>query len=105
MHADIVRIPLYGENEGIGVWPWAISTIMVSPTARPKPVITAAKRPGLAAGIATLRAACQRVAPSASEAEIRDGGTLEKASSARVKMSGVTANPRANPTTTALRWS
>jgi hypothetical protein len=34
----------------IGVLPVAMSTIMVSPTARPKPIMIAEKMPGLAVG-------------------------------------------------------
>ncbi len=48
--------------------PEAISTIMVSPMARPKPSTTAASTPGAAAGRTTRKAVSQRVAPSASEA-------------------------------------
>ena len=44
----------------IGVLPVAISTIMVSPTARPKPIMIAEKMPGLAVGSTTRIAVCQR---------------------------------------------
>jgi hypothetical protein len=44
---------------------------MVSPTARPKPIMTAEKTPGLAVGTTTRRAVCQRLAPSASEPAVR----------------------------------
>ena len=85
--------------------PVAISTIIVSPTARPKPTMTAEKMPGLAVGSTTRIAVCQRLAPSASEPAVRFDGTLEKASSAIVKMIGMTAKPIARPTTRLLRWS
>ncbi len=87
------------------MFPVAMRTIMVSPTARPKPTITAEKMPGLAVGRTTRVAVCQRLAPSASDAAVRCCGTLEKASSEIVKMIGMTANPMARPTTTLLRWS
>ena len=48
---------------------------------------------------------CQRLAPSASEAAIREGGTLLRASSEMVKMTGMTAKPMMNPTTRELRCS
>ena len=67
-----------------GVLPVAMRTIMVSPTARPKPIMMAENTPGLAVGSTTRRAVCQRVAPSANEPEIRCWGTLEKASSQMV---------------------
>ena len=49
----------------IGVLPVAISTIIVSPTARPMPIIRAEKIPGLAVGITTPTSVCQEVAPRA----------------------------------------
>ena len=105
MLADSVRKPLNGFQLMIGVLPVAISTIMVSPTARPKPIMIAEKMPGLAVGSTTRVTVCQRLAPSASEPETRLRGTLEKASSEIAKMIGITAKPIARPTTTALRWS
>ena len=54
-----------------GVLPVAISTIIVSPTARPNPIIMAENSPGLAVGRTTRIAVCQRVAPRAREPEIR----------------------------------
>ena len=50
MLAESVRKPLNGLQSRIGVLPVAMNTIIVSPTARPKPIITAAKMPGLAEG-------------------------------------------------------
>ena len=61
--------------------------------------------PGLAVGSTTPMAVCQRLAPRAREAAVRCWGTLEKASSAMVKMMGMTAKPMARPTTRQLRWS
>ena len=105
MFADSVRKPLNGFQSMIGVLPVAISTIIVSPTARPKPTMTAEKMPGLAVGSTTRVTVCQRFAPRASEPATRFGGTFEKASSEMAKMIGITAKPMAMPTTTALRWS
>ena len=45
-----------------------MSTIIVSPMARPKPSTTAANTPGNAAGSTICQAVCQRDAPSASAA-------------------------------------
>jgi hypothetical protein len=45
------------------------------------------------------------VAPSASDPAVRPRGTLAIASSATVKMIGITAKPIARPTTTELRGS
>ncbi len=92
-------MPLKMLKSRMGVLPVAISTIMVSPTARPRPIITAEKMPGLAVGSTTRVAVCQRLAPSAREAAVRCDGTLENESSAMVKMIGMTAKPSAKPTT------
>ena len=86
-----------------GVLPVAISTIMVSPTARPNPIMVAEKMPGLAVGRTMRRAVCQRVAPSARDPARRCWGTLARESSAMVKMMGMTAKPMATPTTSELR--
>ena len=77
-------------------------TIIVSPTARPKPIMIAEKIPGLAVGRMTRVTVCQRLAPRASDPARRFLGTLEKASSAMEKMIGITANPIASPTTIAF---
>ena len=69
--ADSVRKPLNGLGSTIGVLPAAMKTIIVSPTARPKPIIMAAKMPGLADGKITRRRVCQRLAPRAREAALR----------------------------------
>ena len=66
----------------IGVLPVAISTIIVSPIARPNPIIVAENSPGLAVGNTTRITVCQRLAPSARDPETRLRGTLENASSA-----------------------
>ena len=52
----------------IAALPDAISTIIVSPTARPRPSATPAAMPGLAAGRITRPMVCQRAAPSAVDA-------------------------------------
>jgi len=103
--AASVRMPWNRLKSVIGVLPVAISTIMVSPTARPMPIITAEKMPGLAVGSTTPISVCQGVAPSASEPSDRCLGTEKIASSAIEKMVGITAMPMAIPTTSALRWS
>ncbi len=64
-------MPLNGLQSMIGVLPVAISTIIVSPTARPKPIMTPAKMPGLAEGRITRQTVCQRLAPQAREAALR----------------------------------
>ena len=97
MLAESARKPLKIDQSITGVFPVAISTIMVSPTARPKPIMIAEKIPGLAVGNTTRSAVCQRVAPSASEPARRCWGTLASESSAMVKMMGMTANPMATP--------
>ncbi len=89
----------------IGVLPVAINTIMVSPMARPKPIMTAEKTPGSAEGSTTLQAVCQQLAPRAREAAVKLRGTLEIASSAMVKIIGITAKPRAMAIMMLLRWS
>ena len=81
----------------------SISTIIVSPTARPKPIITAENIPGLAVKMTTRVMVCQGVAPSASEPEVRCFGTLKMASSVMEKILGITAIPIAIPTTKELR--
>ena len=78
MFADSVRMPLKIDQSRIGVLPVAISTIIVSPTARPKPIMTAEKTPGLAVGSTTRVAVCQRLAPSASDAADRFGGHVRE---------------------------
>ena len=89
----------------IGVLPVAIRTIMVSPTARPSPIMIAEKMPGLPVGSTIRSAVCQRVAPRASDPARRWPGTFASESSAMVKMIGMTAKPMATPTTRELRWS
>ena len=106
------------EQHGFKAWwksgdPWiwitgggvAISTIIVSPTARPRPIISAEKMPGLAVGSTTRTSVCQGVAPSASEPCDKCLGTPKTASSAIEKIVGMTAKPIASPTTSELRWS
>jgi hypothetical protein len=105
MFADRVRIPEKILKSIIGVFPVAMSTIMVSPTARPKPIIKAEKIPAEAVGSTTRMAVCQRLAPRAREPDFRSGGTLDRASSVMVKTIGITAKPIMNPTTRELRCS
>ena len=87
----------------IGVFPVAMSTIIVSPTARPKPIITAENMPGLADNKTTLTNVCQGVAPKANDPEVKCLGTLNIASSAIEKIVGMTAKPIAIPIINALR--
>ena len=103
--ADSVLNPLNIFHSIIGVFPVAIKTIIVSPTARPKPIIIAENIPGLAEARTTLTAVCHNVAPSAREPDIKCLGTLDKASSEIVKIMGITANPIAKPTISAFLWS
>ena len=74
--------------------PVAISTVMVSPIARPMPSILAAIMPDAAAGIFTKISVCHFVAPRAREASSNDFGTLFNASSVRLMIVGnaITAN-------------
>ena len=69
--AERVRMPVKGLESNTGVLPAAIRMIMVSPTARPSPIITAAKIPGLAEGRTTRQRVCQRLAPRAIELAVR----------------------------------
>ena len=84
MFAASVRKPLNRFISRIGVLPAAISTIIVSPTARPSPIITAENSPLMAVGTITRIAVCHGVAPAARDAERRCSGTLFSASSAMV---------------------
>ena len=59
--AESVWNPLKRFQPIRGVLPAAISTIIVSPTARPSPIITAEKSPLAAAGTMTRMAVCQGV--------------------------------------------
>ena len=68
MVADSVRTESARVADMIAALPEAISTIIVSPTARPRPSATPAAMPGLAAGRTTFRIVCQRAAPSATDA-------------------------------------
>ena len=56
--ADKVLNPLKILKSIIGVFPAAINTIIVSPTALPIPIITALKIPGLALGNTIFNAVC-----------------------------------------------
>src|SRR5437773_669066 len=103
MLAERARKPLNMFQSITGVLPVAISTIIVSPTARPRPIMIAEKMLGLAVGSTMRTGVCQRLAPSASDPARRCWGTLASASSAIVKMSGTTAKPMATPTTSELR--
>jgi len=68
MVADTVRAESAGLADRMAALPDAMSTIMVSPTARPRPSAMPAARPGPAAGTTTRTMVCQRAAPSAVEA-------------------------------------
>ena len=88
-----------------GVLPVAMTTIMVSPTARPRPIMMAEKMPAEAVGSTIRMAVCHRLAPRASDPERKASGTLLRESSAMVKMMGMTAKPMTKPTTNELRCS
>ena len=105
MFAESVRMPLKGFASITAVFPVAITTIIVSPIARPKPIMTPETMPEIAVGTTTLQTVCQRLAPRASEPETSEFGTLERASSAIVKTIGMTAKPITKPTTSELRES
>ncbi len=98
MFADSALNPLNMLQSIIGVFPVAMSTIIVSPIALPSPIITAENIPGLAVGSITLIAVCQRLAPRARDPACKCLGTLERASSEIVNIMGITANPIAKPT-------
>ena len=75
------------------IWPAAISTIIVSPTAREAPSTTAATMPDRAAGNTTRSEVCSRVAPRPNEPSRSDCGTADIASSATDAMVGMTMKP------------
>ena len=66
-----VRKPLNTFHSVIGVFPPAISTIIVSPTARPRPIISAENKPLIAVGITIRHVVCQGVAPQPSDPDRR----------------------------------
>lgn len=105
MFAERALKPLKMLQSITGVLPVAMRTIIVSPTARPNPIITAEKIPAAAVGRTTRIAVCHLVAPRAKEPEIRCFGTFDKESSEIVKIMGITANPIAKPTTSEFLWS
>ena len=55
-------------------------TAIVSPIARPRPSIAAPVMPEREYGSTAIRIISQRVAPSASDASLRSGGTVEMTS-------------------------
>ena len=83
-------------------FPDAISTIIVSPMARPNPSTQAANTPGSAAGNTICHATCHGAAPSASAAWPYPRGTVVSASSEMVNTTGITVNPKAIPATKAF---
>ena len=82
--AENVRTESTGDQERTAAFPDAISTIIVSPMARPKPRTQAASTPGIAAGSTTREAVCQEDAPIAIEPSRNACGTEENASSETV---------------------
>ncbi len=60
----------------------------VSPAARSKPRITPVRMPGMASGRTTLRMVCQRVPPREMLTTRKDWGTVRRASSAVVMITG-----------------
>ena len=73
-------------------FPVTISTVIVSPMARPMPSITAARTPDLAAGSCTRHTVCHGVAPMARLALLYSFGTEARASSAMLTMVGNAMN-------------
>ena len=65
----------------LGVFPVAMTTIIVSPAARPRPIITAEKIPLAATGKTTRTAVCHGVATAPSDADRSESGTALIASS------------------------
>src|SRR5690606_9495128 len=103
--AASARNPVKMPKSITGVFPVAMSTIMVSPTARPNPMMAAEKMAGPATGSTIRRIVSQWVAPRASEPDTKCRGTLLSDSSEMLKMMGMTAKPMAKATTSELRWS
>ena len=105
---DVTTIIDVGASDGkwsrqaMLAFPDAIKTIIVSPIARPNPRIILAAIPGSAVGRTTVIDTCHGLAPRASDASRSDCGTDVMASSAMVKMMGITASPRAIPALKAL---
>ena len=60
MLAESVRIPLKGLASMTAVLPVAMTTIIVSPIARPKPIMMAETIPEMAVGTTTLQTVCHR---------------------------------------------
>jgi hypothetical protein len=105
MFAASVRMPSKRLKFTTGLLPEAISTIMVSPTARPKPIITAEKMPGTGGEQHHAHHRLPRRGAERERALREVAGTLNTASSAIEKIVGITAKPIARPTISALRWS
>ena len=88
----------------MGALPVAISTIMVSPTARPRPIITAEKMPGCGsdhdAAQGLPRGGAQRQGAPGQVLGHREDGVFGDGEDG-----GITAKPMAMPTTRELRWS
>src|SRR5580658_9803247 len=82
--------------------PDAMTTIIVSPMARPNPSTVAAAIPGAAAGKTTRRTVCDGVDPIASAASRYERGTARSASSDTEKTIGTMANDKPKPATSAL---
>src|SRR5690606_37012526 len=102
MVAGTVRTGKVGSQERMAAFPEAISTIIVSPMARPKPRTIAAKMPGEAAGRTTDQAVRVRDAPRAKAASRYLCGTAVSASSLRVKITGTMVRPMPIPATMVL---
>jgi hypothetical protein len=98
MFAESVRMPEKIFRSITGVLPVAITTIIVSPIARPRPIITAEKMPAEAVGSTTLTASA-----TAGAQRQRGGGQCAGHIRERIfgdgKMIGMTAKPMMKPTT------
>ena len=76
MFAASVRSPSKGLTLIRGEFPVAMTTIMVSPMALPKPTMSAEKIPLAAVGRITRAVVCQTEAPQASDPALSDPGTV-----------------------------
>ena len=103
MNAVIVCMASPGLNVRLGVPPAAISTIIVSPTARLMPRTKAAMMPESAAGTTTRVETSYLVAPRAAAPARRDCGTAYMASSEMEATVGRIMMPITRPADSALK--
>ncbi len=94
-----------GFHVRLGMSPAAMTTIMVSPTARDTASSTADTTPGRAAGSTTLRMVSDVVAPSAYDPSRMAWGTALITSSDSEETSGMIITPMTRPGARALVYS